>query len=215
MSELEQASRLKNCSSFSQNCTTSDLFIYHCLPNHYLNKFVEVCGVAVDIIYGHCAEYNEGGGVIQENYQTDCTKFSKPCPIESYSSVDTYKYVDCFNITPTKIPDTTENNERKEHGSKNITESPTSNDSSPDSEHVLRRQIAPWVCTKWKLNLKANMYMYTSCVPPFDDLDKPASYLKKRRKNYDKLFLKYLTKGGSTISLNFSISLYQRNVKHF
>ncbi|XP_061195626.1 uncharacterized protein LOC133203844 isoform X3 [Saccostrea echinata] len=142
MSELEQASRLKNCSSFSQNCTTSDLFIYHCLPNHYLNKFVEVCGVAVDIIYGHCAEYNEGGGVIQENYQTDCTKFSKPCPIESYSSVDTYKYVDCFNITPTKIPDTTENNERKEHGSKNITESPTSNDSSPDSEHVLRRALA-------------------------------------------------------------------------
>ncbi|XP_061195649.1 uncharacterized protein LOC133203866 isoform X2 [Saccostrea echinata] len=140
LSELEQARRLKNCSSFPQNCTSSRLFLYHCLPNHYLNSFVEVCSVAVDIIYGHCAEYNEGGGVIQENYQTDCTKFPKPCPIESYSSVDTYKYADCFNITPKEIPHTTDISRGEEPVPKNITEFPTNNDSNSNFE--LQRDLA-------------------------------------------------------------------------
>ncbi|XP_062589163.1 uncharacterized protein LOC134250842 isoform X1 [Saccostrea cucullata] len=138
MADVDQASRAKNCSSFPQNCTSLDLFKYHCLPNHYLDKFVEVCGVAVDIIYGHCAEYNEGGGVIQENYQTDCTKFSKPCPIESYSSVDTYKYADCFNITTKEIPSTTEKNGRDEPAPQNNTESPKNNDPNSNFHSSMR-----------------------------------------------------------------------------
>lgn len=124
--ELEAAVKLKNCSSFVQNCTTPDAFVYHCLPNHYLDKLVEVCAITVYIINGYCAEYNEKGGVIQENFDVDCKQFSKPCP-RSYLSVNSYKYVNCYNISTEKFEQSTNTG---------VTELPLHNKSTTPSSTV-------------------------------------------------------------------------------
>lgn len=43
ITELIKAKERKQCYLISQNCTTTDRFEYHCLPNKFINTFVEVC----------------------------------------------------------------------------------------------------------------------------------------------------------------------------
>ncbi|XP_062615250.1 uncharacterized protein LOC134276984 [Saccostrea cucullata] len=96
-SDWNQAALRKNCSSLSQDCSSSAL-VYHCVPNHFLNVTIEVCAVPKFIVNGRCTEYNEGGGVIQANQNTDCSVFTEnTCPLR-YRSTDTYKYRDCYQL---------------------------------------------------------------------------------------------------------------------
>lgn len=94
----DEAAVRKNCSAVKQSCTSPDNFVYHCLVNSYQNKLIEVCGVRTPITFPVCAEYNEGGNLVQENHFTDCSGYSPPCP-SRYQSTDAYKYPDCYIIT--------------------------------------------------------------------------------------------------------------------
>lgn len=94
----DEAAARKNCSTVKQSCTSTDNFVYHCLANSYQNKLIEVCGVRTPITFPVCAEYNEGGNLVQENHFTDCSGYNPPCP-NRYPSTDAYKYPDCYIIT--------------------------------------------------------------------------------------------------------------------
>ncbi|XP_061195703.1 uncharacterized protein LOC133203924 [Saccostrea echinata] len=95
--DWNEAALRKNCPSISQACRTSSL-AYHCVPNHFLNVTIEVCAVPKFIVNGRCTEYNEGGGVIQANQNTNCGVFiENTCPLR-YRSTDTYKYSDCYKL---------------------------------------------------------------------------------------------------------------------
>lgn len=50
ITEIIKAKERKQCYLISQNCTTPDKFEYHCLPNKYINKFVEVCASKTVIV---------------------------------------------------------------------------------------------------------------------------------------------------------------------
>lgn len=80
------AAHKKNCSRMAagQTCTTADKFQYHCVINGFRNKFVEVCA-PTRIIFGHCVEFNTGGGVIQDQMSAPCNS-SFP------------KYPDCYAL---------------------------------------------------------------------------------------------------------------------
>lgn len=42
------------------------------------------------LIIAVCAEYNEGGNLVQENHFTDCSGYDSPCP-NRYPSTNAYK----------------------------------------------------------------------------------------------------------------------------
>uniref|UniRef100_A0A8W8JLP3 Uncharacterized protein n=1 Tax=Magallana gigas TaxID=29159 RepID=A0A8W8JLP3_MAGGI len=80
------AARNKNCDSIQQSCskrTASNnqryVFQYHCVINVWRNATLEVCALNRTILE-HCAEFNEMGAVVQDNYYTDCTRLEPPCP---------------------------------------------------------------------------------------------------------------------------------------
>ncbi|XP_052711598.1 uncharacterized protein LOC128185929 isoform X2 [Crassostrea angulata] len=102
----DEAAARKNCSAVKQSCTSPDNFVYHCLANSYQNKLIEVCGVRTPITFPVCAEYNEGGNLVQENHFTDCSGYDPPCP-NRYPSTDAYKYPDCYIITQEVTTETT------------------------------------------------------------------------------------------------------------
>ncbi|XP_056013693.1 uncharacterized protein LOC125677135 isoform X2 [Ostrea edulis] len=89
------AGKRKNCSKGTKGCT--DELVYHCVPNHYQNKTVEVCAPLKLIVFGHCPEYSFLGRRVQENYNTDCTQFDVPCPL-FYKSNEVYKYQGCYDV---------------------------------------------------------------------------------------------------------------------
>lgn len=43
MTEWMKAKDRKQCRWIFQNCTKQDRFVYHCLPDRYLEHFIEVC----------------------------------------------------------------------------------------------------------------------------------------------------------------------------
>lgn len=102
----DEAAARKNCSAVKQSCTSPDNFVYHCLANSYQSKLIEVCGVRTPITFPVCAEYNEGGNLVQENHFTDCSGYDPPCP-NRYPSTDAYKYPDCYIITQEVTTETT------------------------------------------------------------------------------------------------------------
>lgn len=95
----------KQCRWIFQNCTKQDRFVYHCLPDRYLEHFIEVCAptkwivgrkvyllltsylkcplynyVFCDIISGcNCPFYNTEKLVIEPNYNHPCKNHSVPC----------------------------------------------------------------------------------------------------------------------------------------
>lgn len=92
------AAHKKNCSRMAagQTCTTADKFQYHCVINGFRNKFVEVCA-PTRIIFGHCVEFNTGGGVIQDQMSAPCNSSFPKCD-NIYHSTDAYKYPDCYAL---------------------------------------------------------------------------------------------------------------------
>lgn len=102
----DEAAARKNCSAVKQSCTSPDNFVYHCLANSYQSKLIEVCGVRTPITFPVCAEYNEGGNLVQENHFTDCSGYNPPCP-NRYPSTDAYKYPGCYIITQEVTTETT------------------------------------------------------------------------------------------------------------
>ncbi|XP_062582964.1 uncharacterized protein LOC134244728 [Saccostrea cucullata] len=98
--EWLSAALKKNCSKISQNCSSDDQFLYHCLINSWENSTLEVCARRVNII-GKCAEYNYDGAVVQEHMNADCKNFKNPCP-DVYLSDTAYLYQECYNIVKRK-----------------------------------------------------------------------------------------------------------------
>lgn len=100
--EWDIAARRKNCSKQAvlaegKNCTIHEKQLeYHCLINAFRNKLLEVCEAA-KTMFGHCAEYNELGMVIQNHYSAKCNQVFPKCD-ESYRSPDAYKYPDCYKL---------------------------------------------------------------------------------------------------------------------
>lgn len=88
----------KNCSGMAaqQKCTTVEKFKYHCVINGFRNKFVEVCAPK-RIIFGHCVEFNAGGGVIQDQMSAPCNNSFPTCD-DIYHSTEAYKYPDCYTL---------------------------------------------------------------------------------------------------------------------
>ncbi|XP_052710893.1 uncharacterized protein LOC128185306, partial [Crassostrea angulata] len=98
ITEWGVAARRKNCSSIAskQNCSPSEKFQYHCVINGYRNETLEVCA-PTRIIFGHCAEFNVDGGVIQDQIFTPCKDTFPKCD-QFYRSVTAYKYPDCYKL---------------------------------------------------------------------------------------------------------------------
>lgn len=106
--EWEIAARRKKCRELAaeaerKNCTMNEKQPeYHCLINALRNKLLEVC-VAEKLIFGHCAEFNEAGMVIQNHYTAPCEKVSPKCD-KLYRSPDAYKYPGCYKlVNKTKV----------------------------------------------------------------------------------------------------------------
>lgn len=96
--EWDAAARRKDCSRIAstQKCSDVDKFVYHCVINGYRNQTLEVCA-PLRIIFGHCVEFNVGGGVIQDQRSAKCDDTFPKCD-NIYNSVDAYKYTDCYKL---------------------------------------------------------------------------------------------------------------------
>lgn len=82
--------------ALKQNCTTPEKFVYHCVINGYGNATLEVCAPQ-RLILGHCAEFNEVGGVIQDQRHSLCNDVFPRCDIY-YLSSEAYIYEDCYKL---------------------------------------------------------------------------------------------------------------------
>ncbi|XP_078329502.1 uncharacterized protein LOC111103649 isoform X3 [Crassostrea virginica] len=100
------AAEVMNCSAVKQSCASREEFVYHCLPNSYQNRLIEVCAIPTPITFPVCAEYNEGGNIVTENHFTDCQNYNPPCP-NRYHSTEAYKYSECYNVGQSSTTSTT------------------------------------------------------------------------------------------------------------
>ncbi|XP_062567889.1 uncharacterized protein LOC134230126 [Saccostrea cucullata] len=89
------------CAAFKSSNLT---FVYHCLPNEFLNATYEVCMPATYILGKRCAEYNVHGRVIQSSLENHC----ETCPVR-YISTDIYKYQSCYDILSSSEEVSTDN----------------------------------------------------------------------------------------------------------
>lgn len=63
-------------------------FQLHYFYEVFYIKWIHV--LKLNVLGYSCAEYNVGGDVIQENYDTSCEQSTPPCPFQ-YSSDEVYK----------------------------------------------------------------------------------------------------------------------------
>lgn len=96
--EWDTAALKKNCRGIAsqQNCAPVDKFRYHCVINGYRNETLEVCAPS-RIIFGHCVEFNQLGGVIQDQWSSPCNDTFPKCDV-IYASTAAYKYPDCYEL---------------------------------------------------------------------------------------------------------------------
>uniref|UniRef100_A0A8W8MIQ4 Chitin-binding type-2 domain-containing protein n=1 Tax=Magallana gigas TaxID=29159 RepID=A0A8W8MIQ4_MAGGI len=96
--EWDTAAFNKDCSKIAlqQNCSTVEKFVYHCVINGYRNKLLEVCAPS-RLIFGNCVEFNEQGGVIQDQISAPCNETFPKCD-NIYQSSTAYKYPDCYQL---------------------------------------------------------------------------------------------------------------------
>nr|XP_022290817.1 uncharacterized protein LOC111102402 [Crassostrea virginica] len=136
------AAEVMNCSAVKQSCASLDKFVYHCLPNSYQNRLIEVCAIPTPITFPVCAEYNEGGNIVTENHFTDCQNYNPPCP-NRYHSTEAYKYSECYvsqqSVTsttnnPTLLPENASTRYKTELGMDTTT--PRSFPTSSDAQHA-------------------------------------------------------------------------------
>lgn len=100
--QWEKAASRKNCweKALKQTCSTPEKFVYHCVINGYGNATLEVCAPK-RLILGHCAEFNEVGGVIQDQLISTCSETFPKCD-HFYWSTEAYKYEDCYKLVEAK-----------------------------------------------------------------------------------------------------------------
>lgn len=89
------AKERKKCHLIYQNCSSPEKFQYHCLPNKYLDKFVEVCAPTRLIVGNHCPFYEIESQNIEHNVYQPCKSHAIRCP-EVYESYLVYRYQECF-----------------------------------------------------------------------------------------------------------------------
>lgn len=94
--EWEREKERKQCHLIIQNCTHSEKFQYHCLPDKFINTFVEVCAPILQTVGHYCPYYDLESKTIQLNYNQPCDEHSNPCP-DFYLSNLVHKYQDCYN----------------------------------------------------------------------------------------------------------------------
>lgn len=100
--EWDTAASKKKCNKIAaeakeNNCTIDEINpTYHCVINSFRNKLLEVCADE-NTIFGHCAEFNEVGRVIQIHNTAPCEEVFPNCD-DAYRSVDAYKYQDCYTL---------------------------------------------------------------------------------------------------------------------
>lgn len=93
--EWIKASDRKQCDLINQNCTEKTEFQYHCLPNRFQNKLVEICAPTKVIVGQHCPYYDMQRNVIDTHYNQPCSMHTEPCA-NVYSSSMTHKYQECY-----------------------------------------------------------------------------------------------------------------------
>nr|XP_034335748.1 uncharacterized protein LOC105348129 [Crassostrea gigas] len=100
--QWDKASSRKKCweTALEQTCSDPQKFVYHCVINGYGNATLEVCAPE-RLILGHCTEFNEVGGVIQDQLFTKCNGVFPKCD-DYYLSSEAYKYEDCYKIVEAK-----------------------------------------------------------------------------------------------------------------
>lgn len=100
--QWEKAASRKNCweKALKQTCSAPQMFVYHCVINGYGNATLEVCAPK-RLILGHCAEFNEVGGVIQDQFISPCSETFPKCD-HFYWSTEAYKYEDCYKLVEAK-----------------------------------------------------------------------------------------------------------------
>lgn len=101
--QWDKASSRKKCweKALEQTCSDPEKFVYHCVINGYGNATLEVCAPE-RLILGHCTEFNEVGGVIQDQLLSKCNGVFPKCD-DYYLSSEAYKYEDCYKIVEAKI----------------------------------------------------------------------------------------------------------------
>ncbi|XP_062583334.1 uncharacterized protein LOC134245088, partial [Saccostrea cucullata] len=95
--ERRKRAEVMRCGSVVQSCTRPHRFVYHCLPNSFWNKTIEVCAPKQQIVRHKCAEYNEKGTRVQTNFEHSCLEAGISCPVY-YSSDEAYKYQSCYKL---------------------------------------------------------------------------------------------------------------------
>lgn len=100
--QWDKAASRKKCweKAFNQTCSDPEKFVYHCVINGYGNATLEVCAPE-RLILGHCAEFNEVGGVIQDQLISPCSDVFPKCD-HFYRSSEAYKYEDCYKLVEAK-----------------------------------------------------------------------------------------------------------------
>lgn len=101
--EWDNAARKKDCSKIAlqQNCSSVENFEYHCVINGYRTETLEVCAPS-RLIFGHCVEFNEPGGVIQDQISAPCIETFPKCAA-MYLSSTAYKYPDCYQLVSKRV----------------------------------------------------------------------------------------------------------------
>lgn len=105
--QWDKAASRKKCweKAFNQTCSDPEKFVYHCVINGYANATLEVCAPQ-RIILGHCTEFNEVGGVIQDQLFSPCSNVFPICD-DYYLSSEAYKYEGCYKLVEAKKSDET------------------------------------------------------------------------------------------------------------
>ncbi|XP_061192226.1 uncharacterized protein LOC133200445 [Saccostrea echinata] len=91
--EMEDRSKTFKCEERKQNCTTADLYKYHCVLNSRGDGYIELCAPEVEIIGRRCTEFTTGGKFLQEHLESKCAT----CPFK-YMSSESYKYEECYKV---------------------------------------------------------------------------------------------------------------------
>lgn len=91
--EMEDRSKTFKCENRQQNCTTANLYKYHCVLNSKGDGYIELCAPEVEIIGRRCTEFTTGGKFLQEHFESRCAT----CPFK-YNSSESYKYDECYKL---------------------------------------------------------------------------------------------------------------------
>ncbi|XP_062583231.1 uncharacterized protein LOC134244993 isoform X2 [Saccostrea cucullata] len=98
ISGWNKRAHIKQCSKITNGtCNYGRQLVYHCLPNGFRNKLIEVCAPATFIPRDTCPEYSIKGKRINGIFNCSINK-RHSCPIQQYSSINLTNYPDCLKI---------------------------------------------------------------------------------------------------------------------